>query len=135
MAKYIIKGGKKLEGKIEAESAKNAVLPLLAAACLTDEEVIIKNCPPILDVISMINILKELGVKVRYEGKTSSSTPLPCSFSIPYSLSKELRSSVFMLGALVSRFKSAEASYPGGCDIGLRPIDLHLAGLKQWACA
>lgn len=132
MAKYIIKGGKKLEGKIEAESAKNAVLPLLAAACLTDEEVIIKNCPPILDVISMINILKELGVKVRYEGKNLVVNAASMhSFSIPYSLSKELRSSVFMLGALVSRFKSAEASYPGGCDIGLRPIDLHLAGLKQ----
>ena len=132
MAKYIIRGGKKLEGKIEAESAKNAVLPLLAAACLTDEEVIIKNCPPILDVVSMVNILKELGVKVRYEGKNlivdASSMH---SYSIPYSLSKELRSSVFMLGALISRFKSAEASYPGGCDIGLRPIDLHLAGLKQ----
>ena len=132
MAKYIIKGGKKLEGKIEAESAKNAVLPLLAAACLTDEEVIIKNCPPILDVVSMINILKELGVKVRYEGKNLVVNAASMhSFSIPYSLSKELRSSVFMLGALVSRFKSAEASYPGGCDIGLRPIDLHLAGLKQ----
>ena len=132
MAKYIIKGGNKLEGKIEAESAKNAVLPLLAAACLTDEEVIIKNCPPILDVVSMINILKELGVKVRYEGKNLVVNAASMhSFSIPYSLSKELRSSVFMLGALVSRFKSAEASYPGGCDIGLRPIDLHLAGLKQ----
>ena len=132
MAKYIIRGGKKLEGKIEAESAKNAVLPLLAAACLTDEEVIIKNCPPILDVVSMINILKELGVKVRYEGKNLVVNAASMhSFSIPYSLSKELRSSVFMLGALVSRFKSAEASYPGGCDIGLRPIDLHLAGLKQ----
>ena len=132
MTKYIIKGGKKLEGKIEAESAKNAVLPLLAAACLTDEEVIIKNCPPILDVVSMINILKELGVKVRYEGKNLVVNAASMhSFSIPYSLSKELRSSVFMLGALVSRFKSAEASYPGGCDIGLRPIDLHLAGLKQ----
>lgn len=132
MAKYIIKGGKKLEGKIEAESAKNAVLPLLAAACLTDEEVIIKNCPPILDVVSMINILKELGVKVRYEGKNLVVNAASMhSFSIPYSLSKELRSSVFMLGALVSRFKSAEASYPGGCDIGLRPIDLHLAGLEQ----
>ena len=132
MAKYIIRGGKKLEGKIEAESAKNAVLPLLAAACLTDEEVIIKNCPPILDVVNMVNILKELGVKVHYEGKNLIvDASAMHSYTIPYSLSKELRSSVFMLGALVSRFKSAEASYPGGCDIGLRPIDLHLAGLKQ----
>ncbi len=132
MAKYIIKGGIRLDGKIEAESAKNAVLPLLAASVLTDEEVVIENCPPILDVESMIRILKELGVKVRYEGKNlivnASSMH---AYAIPYSLSKEMRSSVFMLGALISRFKSAKASYPGGCDIGLRPIDLHLHGLKQ----
>lgn len=132
MAKYIIKGGIRLDGKIEAESAKNAVLPLLAASVLTDEEVVIKNCPPILDVESMIRILKELGVKVRFEGKNlivnASSMH---GYTIPYSLSKEMRSSVFMLGALISRFKTAEASYPGGCDIGLRPIDLHLHGLKQ----
>lgn len=132
MAKYIIKGGIRLDGKIEAESAKNAVLPLLAASVLTDEEVIIKNCPPILDVESMIRILKELGVKVRYEGKNLIvNASAMHGYTIPYSLSKEMRSSIFMLGALISRFKSAEASYPGGCDIGLRPIDLHLHGLKQ----
>ena len=132
MAKYKIKGGTRLNGKIEAESAKNAVLPLLAASVLTDEEVIIKNCPPILDVESMIRILKELGVKVRYEGKNLIVNAAAMHlYTIPYSLSKEMRSSVFMLGALISRFKSAEASYPGGCDIGLRPIDLHLQGLRQ----
>lgn len=132
MAKYIIKGGIRLDGKTEAESAKNAVLPLLAASVLTDGEVVIRNCPPILDVESMIRILRELGVKVRFEGKdlivNSSSMH---GYTIPYNLSKEMRSSVFMLGALISRFKIAEASYPGGCDIGLRPIDLHLHGLEQ----
>ena len=69
MAKYIINGGNKIDGKLEAESAKNAVLPLLAASVLTDEKVIIENCPHISDVVNMINILTGMGVKVKFEGK------------------------------------------------------------------
>lgn len=132
MANYIIMGGNKIDGKLKAESAKNAVLPLLAASILTDEKVVLENCPNILDVVSMVNILTELGVKVSFEEKNiiidSSSMS---GYVIAEYLSKRLRSSIFMLGAILSRMGKAEVAYPGGCDIGKRPIDLHLSGLKK----
>ncbi len=132
MGKYVIYGGKKLSGKVELESAKNAVLPLLAASILTDEQVIIKNCPKILDVLNMIKILQGLGVDVKFEGKNL----IICSknlnsHTIPVDIGKELRSSIFMLGSLLSKVGRADVCYPGGCDIGLRPIDIHLSSLKS----
>lgn len=132
MEKYVINGGKKLSGSVKIESAKNSVLPLLAASVLTDEQVIIKDCPKIEDVVSMIKILNSLGVKTRFEEQNliidaSNIT----SFSINEKLSKGLRSSIFMMGALLSRAKKARLYFPGGCDIGLRPIDLHLSALKE----
>lgn len=132
MAKYIIRGGNKLDGKIEAESAKNAVLPLLAASILTNDKVVIKNCPHISDVINMVNILTELGVNVKFEEKNLivDAACLNCS-RIPDYLAKKLRSSIFLLGALIGRTGKAETSYPGGCNIGVRPIDLHIKGLEK----
>ena len=132
MEKFVINGGVKLSGKLRAESAKNAVLPILAASVLTDEEVVIKNCPAIADVLSMIKILNFLGVKTEFQdGNLIVNASGIGGYAIPYSLGKELRSSVFMMGALVSRFKKARLSYPGGCDIGARPVDLHLKGLEK----
>jgi UDP-N-acetylglucosamine 1-carboxyvinyltransferase len=132
MGKYIIDGGKKLDGKIIIQSAKNAVLPLLAASILTDEQVIIHRCPKISDVINMKEILSELGCKIQFEGDTLiiDSVHATCH-EIPKSLASELRSSIFMLGSIISRFGKAKVAYPGGCDIGLRPIDLHIKGLKR----
>lgn len=132
MEKYVINGGIRLDGKVEIESAKNSVLPMLAGAILTDEEVVIKNCPKINDVLNMIKILKTLGVKAEFIGKDLliSSKTLN-SYTITEDLSKELRSSVFMLGALLSKVGKARISYPGGCDIGMRPIDIHIEGLKR----
>lgn len=132
MAKYVITGGKKLDGKINIESAKNSVLPLLAGSILTEDDVLIKSCPKISDVLSMIKILKKLGAKAEFEGNDliiNSSTLN--SYTIPFYLTKELRSSVFMLGALISRLRKARISYPGGCEIGLRPIDIHIGALKK----
>jgi len=132
MGKYIINGGNKLDGKIKIESAKNAVLPLLAGAILTNDEVVIKDCPKIKDVLSMINILKSLGVSAKFSEQDliiNSSNINSCK--VPYELTKELRSSVFMLGALVARLGCAKLSYPGGCEIGLRPIDIHISGLRR----
>ena len=132
MDKYIIDGGQKLYGKVEAQSAKNAVLPLLAAAVLTDEEVKIRGIPTINDVENMMRILSEVGCKIRRQKDCAvidSSNAV--SHEIPARLTKELRSSVFMLGSVLTRFRKAKISYPGGCDIGLRPIDLHLSGLKR----
>ncbi len=135
MGKYIINGGKKLSGSITVESAKNSVMPMIAGSLLTDEPVVIKNCPKILDVYSMKNILKSLGAVVFfYENDlvimpkyTKSNKTLP-------EQAKALRSSIFLMGALISRFKKAEIALPGGCDIGKRPIDIHLDFLNKIGC-
>lgn len=132
MSRYVISGGKRLSGTVKVESAKNAVLPLLAGSILTEEKVVIKNCPKIHDVLSMIKILEKLGCRTEFSGDdlTVDSSGLN-SYTIPFYLTKELRSSIFMLGALISRLKKARISYPGGCEIGLRPIDLHINALKK----
>ncbi len=132
MDKYIIEGGCKLYGRIRAQSAKNTVLPLLAASVLTDEQVKIRGVPIINDVENMLHILSEVGCKIKRQKDCAvidSSNAV--SHEIPARLTKELRSSVFMLGSVLTRFHRAKISYPGGCDIGLRPIDLHLSGLKR----
>ncbi|MBQ8876300.1 MAG: UDP-N-acetylglucosamine 1-carboxyvinyltransferase [Clostridia bacterium] len=132
MDKYIINGGEKLFGSIEIQSAKNTVLPLLAASILTDEPVRIRGVPKINDVESMLLILSEVGCKItRKKDSLVIDSSNAVSHEIPTRLTKELRSSVFMLGPLLSRFRRAKISYPGGCDIGLRPIDLHLSGLQR----
>ncbi len=132
MGKYEIYGGRKLSGSVEIESAKNAVLPLLAGSILTSEQVIIENCPKIQDVINMIKILQGLGVKATFQEKNLVIDAKNLnSCAIPQGLGKELRSSIFMLGSLLSRVGKANISYPGGCDIGLRPIDIHLTALKS----
>ncbi|MBO5412553.1 MAG: UDP-N-acetylglucosamine 1-carboxyvinyltransferase [Clostridia bacterium] len=132
MDKFMIDGGERLYGKLTAQSAKNTVLPLLAAAVLTDEQVKIRGVPTINDVENMLHILREVGCKIERQNDVAiidSSNAV--SHEIPARLTKELRSSVFMLGSVLTRFHRAKISYPGGCDIGLRPIDLHLLGLKR----
>ncbi|MDE7453766.1 MAG: UDP-N-acetylglucosamine 1-carboxyvinyltransferase [Clostridia bacterium] len=132
MEKYIINGGNKLYGSVKIQAAKNSVLPILAATVLTDGEVKILNVPHISDVRNMINILTCLGCKAVYENDSIiiNSSSADC-FEIPSALAHELRSSVFLLGSVISRFHKAKIAYPGGCDIGLRPVDLHLTGLKR----
>ncbi len=132
MEKYIINGGNKLYGSVKIQAAKNSVLPILAATVLTDGEVKILNVPQISDVKNMINILTCLGCKAVYENDSIKidSSSADC-FEIPSALAHELRSSVFLLGSVISRFHRAKIAYPGGCDIGLRPVDLHLTGLKR----
>ncbi len=132
MEKYVINGGNKLYGSVKIQSAKNSVLPILAAAVLTDGEVCIKDVPDITDVGNMVRILTRLGCKAAFEGRDLiiDSSTADC-FEIPGGLAHELRSSVFLLGSLISRFRMAKIAFPGGCDIGLRPVDLHLTGLKR----
>ena len=132
MDKFVINGGEKLCGKLQAQGAKNAVLPLLAASVLTDEQVEIRGVPQIRDVENMLHILTEVGCTVkRQKACAVIDSSSAVSHEIPTRLTKELRSSVFMLGSVLTRFHRAKISYPGGCDIGLRPIDLHLSGLKR----
>lgn len=132
MEKYIINGGNKLYGSVEVQTAKNSVLPILAATVLTDDKVKILNAPNITDVKNMTKILSKLGCKVTFEGGNIvvDGSRADC-YEIPRQLAHELRSSVFLLGSVISRFHTAKIAYPGGCDIGLRPVDLHLAGLKR----
>ncbi|MDE5667819.1 MAG: UDP-N-acetylglucosamine 1-carboxyvinyltransferase, partial [Clostridia bacterium] len=132
MEKYIINGGNKLYGSVEVQTAKNSVLPILAATVLTDDKVKIFNVPNISDAKNMVKILSGLGWRVAFEG---NDLVVDGSFAekdeIPRALAHELRSSVFLLGSIISRFRTAKIAYPGGCDIGLRPVDLHLTGLKR----
>ena len=132
MDKYVIEGGRKLCGSVALQSAKNSVLPLLAASILTEKRVVIRETPPISDVLCMVQILRELGADVRIDGgNVTIDSADACCHEISSALTGELRSSVFMLGSLLTRFRRAVIAYPGGCDIGLRPIDMHLNALKQ----
>ncbi len=132
MDKFYIKGGLKLDGEAEVYSAKNAVLALLAASILTDEQVVIRKCPKINDVFSMIKILQSLGCVVEWQDDAIViNSSQADKHEIPQKYGQEIRSSIFMLGSILARFKKAKAVFPGGCDIGLRPIDLHIKGLKE----
>ncbi len=132
MEKLVINGGKKLYGEVKIQGAKNAILPLFAAAILTDDKVVINNVPDLSDVDNMIKILKNLGVKVdRYGSTAVIDASNLCGYEIPNGLAKELRSSIFLLGSVLSRCKKAKVAYPGGCDIGLRPIDIHIKALRD----
>ncbi len=132
MDKFVIDGGRRLYGSIRAQTAKNSVLPLLAASILTEQQVTIREVPPISDVFCMVRILRELGATVHFrEGDVIIESADAGEHCISSALTGELRSSVFMLGSLLTRFGRAACAYPGGCDIGLRPIDLHLNALKR----
>lgn len=132
MAKLIINGGARLEGELSIQGAKNAALPVFAAALLTEEPVTIYNWPAISDVYYMLSILEHIGAYVEYEkDKLIINTQRALRWEMPDKLAKEIRSSIFMMGPILARFKMARFTYPGGCEIGTRPIDLHLQGLKS----
>ena len=132
MDKFIIHGGKKLDGSLVVDSAKNAYLPILAATILNDKQIILHKRPMFSDILNMCTILESLGYHIKND---DDSLLIDCKnasgYTIAAHLAKETRSSIFALGALVGRFKQARVAYPGGCDIGLRPIDLHLKGLMD----
>lgn len=131
MEKLMVNGGKKLQGEITLHGAKNSVLPILCATVLVNGICVIHNCPDLSDVRVTINILRYLGAKVKREGGTVTvDTSTIFRTNILEEYMSELRSSIIFLGALASRMGEACLYLPGGCDIGLRPIDLHLKGLK-----
>ncbi len=132
MSEIVINGNKKLSGKITVQGAKNSVLPILAGTLLCDGVSVIHNCPQISDVDSSIKILEKLGCSCKKESNTvivdSSNVN---DYIIPDDLMREMRSSVMFLGAIVGRMGKAVISSPGGCELGPRPIDLHLSSLKR----
>ena len=127
----LINGGRRLQGSVTVHGAKNAVLPLLAAAILTDEEVVIEDCPYIRDVDAMIELLVDLGARATREGRRIRVSGGVKRTHASDSLCKTMRSSMFMIGALLSNIGEVEMTLPGGCNIGSRPLDIHLDGLRQ----
>ncbi|MTI66579.1 MAG: UDP-N-acetylglucosamine 1-carboxyvinyltransferase [Firmicutes bacterium] len=132
MAKYIIEGGQKLVGEVTVNGAKNSVLPILAATVLNNDTSTIFNVPNIRDFKIMIKILESVGCKIEAMDNflTVDSKTLD-KIRIPEELVREMRSSIILMGAMLSRCGQVEISYPGGCEIGPRPIDLHLKALKS----
>ena len=132
MAQYIIEGGNKLEGVINASGSKNASLPIIAASILSGKTTTLYNVPNIQDIKITLEILMLLGCNVvRKNGKIIIDSNSINKTEIPRDLMHKLRSSVILAGAIIGRFKKAVFSYPGGCDIGSRPIDLHIKALKK----
>ena len=132
MNQIIIQGGGRLEGTLRVQGAKNSVLPLLAATVLHPGQTVLRGCPRLSDVEASIHILRHLGCQVRWEGDALVVDAASLSrWDIPEGLMREMRSSVVFLGSVLARLGWAELSYPGGCELGPRPIDLHLAVLRQ----
>ena len=132
MSEIVINGGKRLSGEINIQGAKNSVLPVLAATILCSGECIVHNCPEISDVEVSLKILAQLGCKCFKNGNTVTVDSSSMSFfEIPEPLMREMRSSVVFLGAIIGKMKKAVVSSPGGCELGPRPIDLHLSALSQ----
>ncbi len=132
MASLIINGGRRLSGSLIAQGSKNSALPILAATYLVNGKSVIHNCPKLSDVLSTLKILEKLGCKTERRGNdlVIDSTNA-YGTEIPEDLMREMRSSVVFLGAIIGKNQQATISTPGGCEIGLRPIDLHLFAMKK----
>lgn len=132
MSAFIIGGGRRLCGSLRVQGSKNSVLPILAATYLVGGKSVIHNCPKLSDTDGTVRILESLGCKVQRVGNTITVDSTSANgFEIPEGLMREMRSSVIFLGAIIGRLKKAVISAPGGCEIGLRPIDLHLYAVKR----
>jgi UDP-N-acetylglucosamine 1-carboxyvinyltransferase len=130
MDKLVIEGGKRLHGTVTISGAKNACLPILAAALLSDDKSVIRNIPALRDMSTMLKILKNFGVRVQQDGDVVTVEPKGYSgYVAPYELVSTMRASICVLGPLLAKQRRAEVSFPGGCVIGPRPIDIHLKGL------
>lgn len=133
MNKIIVNGGNRLNGEITVQGAKNSVLPILVATLLVDGISVIHNCPRISDVDATIKILEYLGCDVTREGNTIIVDSSGINkYDVPDNLMREMRSSIVFLGGIMGRMGKAVLSTPGGCEIGLRPIDLHLSSMEQF---
>lgn len=132
MEKLVVKGGQKTTGEIEVHGAKNSSLPLLAATILSDNQTVLKNCPKLSDVDAACEILSYIGCSIhREDGVVIVDTDGIKEYEVPEKLMRQMRSSIVFLGAIISRLGKAKISFPGGCELGPRPIDLHLFGLRK----
>lgn len=130
-------GNQKVNGVVQISGAKNAALPLLAAAILSEDGLCLENVPPLSDVTTMLTLLENLEIETKTERTSSYSLTVRCetnsinNFTAPYDIVKKMRASILVLGPLLTRFGRCSISLPGGCAIGVRPIDLHLKGIEQ----
>ena len=132
MEQYVIKGGIPLVGEVEIAGAKNAALPIISAAIMTDEVVTLENLPDVNDINVLLEAIEGIGARVdrvdRHTVKINGSTIQDCS--VEYECIKKIRASYYLLGALLGKYNNAEVPLPGGCNIGSRPIDQHLKGFR-----
>jgi len=130
MDKLVIEGGKKLKGEVKISGSKNSTLPILAATLLTDEKCVIRNIPKLRDTLTMIKLLRSLGKTVDYNNNTAIISGAANSSSADYKLVSTMRGSFCVMGPLLAKFRTAKVSLPGGCVIGIRPVDLHIKGFQ-----
>ena len=132
MDKFIITGGNRLTGEVTVSGAKNAVVAILPATLLAEGVCRIENIPNISDVTAMVKILKKMGAGIRFINKSTLEidTTHISSYVVEHELTKQLRASYYLIGALIGRFHRAEVAMPGGCYLGLRPIDQHIKGFE-----
>ena len=136
MSAIIIRGGRPLSGSLTVQGAKNSVLPILAATLLSGEVCRIRHCPRLRDVETAMEILRHLGCRADWQGRDLLVDAADLTrWDVPDHLMSRMRSSVVFLGAILARCGQAEMSYPGGCELGARPIDLHLAALRSMGAA
>lgn len=132
MDRYVINGGHRLEGEVRVDGSKNSVLPVLAATIISGKESVIHNVPELKDVELLIGLLRTIGCKCYFENNTlivKSNSQLETL--VPEKPVREMRSSIILMGAMLARHGHVRISYPGGCEIGPRPIDIHLSGLRR----
>src|SRR5712692_9587502 len=140
MDRFLIEGGQPLEGRVVISGAKNAALPAMAAALLTDQRIVLRNVPRVRDLGTLRSLLDELGVDSSVEHEEHGNRVEIQARQLlnpvaPYELVKQMRASVLVLGPLVARFGQARVSLPGGCAIGARPVNLHMKGLEKLGAA
>lgn len=132
MSSYVIEGGKKLEGEVKVSGSKNSSLPIIAASILNGGTTTLYNVPNIYDTRATLEILNILGCKIiKKNNKIIIDASKMKAQEIPDRLMRKIRSSVVLAGAVIGRFKESIFTYPGGCEIGARPIDLHLSGFEK----
>jgi len=132
MNKLLIRGGNVLRGEIRISGSKNSALPILAATLLSEEPITVRNLPHLQDITTMIALLRSMGVEITIDDKLGVEVHADTirDFTAPYELVKTMRASILVLGPMLARFGEARVSFPGGCAIGSRPVDLHLRGLE-----
>lgn len=132
MQKFIVKGGSRLRGELKLQGSKNSVLPIMAASVLPEGQCLIENCPELTDVYSASRILNCLGCKCSFsKNKVMTDSSALSSAEIPEKLMGEMRSSIVFMGAVLGRMKECTVSIPGGCELGPRPIDMHISAMRK----